>query len=185
MNTNINSLVNTNYWFDYQKFYDEIANRKYSVLVEVGVWKGHSISYLAKKIKNSNYDAKIYAVDLFEDAIDEEWNKNLKEEISLISKIYDKVLENNGVRDMITDIKGLSWDMAKNFEDNSVDFVFIDAGHEYESVVKDINAWLPKIRKGGIISGHDYFNPCGVKQAVDELIDGVKFSNDKIWYKEI
>jgi predicted O-methyltransferase YrrM len=185
METNINLLVDTNYWFNYQEFYDGIANRKYDTLVEVGVWKGHSISYLAKKIKNLNYNPKIYAVDLFEDTIDEEWNKNLKEEISLISKIYNKVLENNEVRDMITDIKGLSWEMAKNFEDNSVDFVFIDAGHEYESVVKDINAWLPKIRKGGIISGHDYFNPCGVKQAVDELIKDVKFSNDKIWYKEI
>lgn len=181
----IESLLNTSYWFDYQQFYTEIANRRYETLVEVGVWKGHSISFLARKIKELGYEPKIYAVDLFEDAIEEEWNKNLKEEISLITDIYNKVLENNEVRDMITDVKGLSWEMANNFEDNSIDFVFVDAGHEYESVVKDINAWLPKIKKGGIISGHDYFNPCGVKQAVDELIDGVKFSNDRIWYKEI
>ena len=87
---------------------------------------------------------------------------------------------------MITDIKGTSWEMANNFEDESVDFVFIDAGHEYDSVVKDITSWLPKIKKGGIISGHDYFNPCGVKQAVDELITDVKFCSDGIiWYKEI
>ena len=182
----IEQLLNTNYWFNYQNFYTDIANRKYKTLGEVGVWKGHSISFLASKIKELNYDAKIYAVDLFEDAIDEKWNKNLKEEISVITKIYNKVLENNEVRHMITDIKGTSWEMANNFEDESVDFVFIDAGHEYDSVVKDITSWLPKIKKGGIISGHDYFNPCGVKQAVDELITDVKFCSDGIiWYKEI
>ena len=182
----IEQLLNTNYWFNYQNFYTDIANRKYKTLVEVGVWKGHSISFLASKIKELNYDAKIYAVDLFEDAIDEKWTKNLKEEISVITKIYNKVLENNEVRHMITDIKGTSWEMANNFEDESVDFVFIDAGHEYDSVVKDITSWLPKIKKGGIISGHDYFNPCGVKQAVDELITDVKFCSDGIiWYKEI
>ena len=185
MDTNINTLLNTNFWFDYQDFYSKIANKKYSVLVEVGVWKGHSISFLAKKIKQLGYDAKIYAVDLFEDTIDEDWNKNLKGEISVISQIYNKVLDNIQVREMITDLKGVSWEMANKFDDNSVDFVFIDAGHDYDSVVKDINAWLPKIKKGGIISGHDYFNPCGVKQAVDELITDLKISEDKIWYKEI
>ena len=182
---NIDSLLNTNYWFDYQDFYTEIANKRYQTLVEVGVWKGHSISFLARKIKELNYDAKIYAVDLFEQTIEEDWNKPLKEEIVVISEIYNKVLINNEVRDMITDMKGLSWEMASNFEDGSIDFVFIDAGHKYESVVKDINAWLPKLKKGGIISGHDYNNPCGVKQAVDELIPNFKLSTDGIWFKEI
>jgi predicted O-methyltransferase YrrM len=66
-----------------------------------------------------------------------------------------------------------------------VDFVFIDADHEYDSVVKDINAWLPKIKQGGIISGHDYFNPCGVKKAVDEKFGNeVKF-NGPCWYVEL
>ena len=73
----IEQLLNTNYWFNYQNFYTDIANRKYKTLVEVGVWKGHSISFLASKIKELNYDAKIYAVDLFEEVIDEKWNKNL------------------------------------------------------------------------------------------------------------
>ena len=106
---NIDSLLNTNYWFDYQNFYTKIANKRYQTLVEVGVWKGHSISFLARKIKELNYDAKIYAVDLFEQTIDEDWNKTLKEEIVIISEIYNKVYINNEVRDMKNDMKGLSW----------------------------------------------------------------------------
>lgn len=181
----IDKLLRTNYWFDYLKFYEWISTKKFKTLVEVGVWKGHSISFLARKIKELNYDVKIYAVDLFEDAIEEDWNKNLKNEISIISDIYNRVLENNEVRDMITDLKGLSWEMADHFEDNSVDFVFIDAGHEYESVVKDIKAWLPKIKSGGIISGHDFYNAPGVGKAVKELIPQFEISSDNIWFKII
>lgn len=61
---------------------------------------------------------------------------------------------------------------ATGIADGSLDFVFIDADHSYEGCKGDIEAWLPKIRKGGFISGHDYENPdfpaWGVKKAVEE-----------------
>jgi predicted O-methyltransferase YrrM len=44
---------------------------------------------------------------------------------------------------------------AKDFLDGYLDFVYIDANHSYASVKEDILAWLPKIKKGGIIGGHD------------------------------
>lgn len=69
-----------------------------------------------------------------------------------------------------------SVDAAKNFADGSLDFVYIDANHSYAFVKEDILAWLPKIKKGGIIGGHDYdwtdkdFNDeLAVKRAVDEI----------------
>lgn len=69
-------------------------------------------------------------------------------------------------------VKGDSVESAKLFEDESLDFVFIDAGHRYEEVKADIEAWFPKVRKGGIVSGHDYveYNDFGVIQAVDEFV---------------
>ena len=53
-------------------------------------------------------------------------------------------------------IKGESLDVAKTIPDGSLDFVFIDANHAFEYVIADIAAWSKKVRKGGIISGHDY-----------------------------
>lgn len=62
---------------------------------------------------------------------------------------------------------------AAGFMDSSLDFVFIDADHSYEGVKADIEAWLPKLRPGGLLSGHDYDNPdfpkFGVKRAVDKF----------------
>jgi hypothetical protein len=57
--------------------------------------------------------------------------------------------------DIIVD---LSVEAAKQFEDGYFDFVYIDANHTYESVIADLEAWYPKVRKGGMIAGHDYLN---------------------------
>lgn len=74
---------------------------------------------------------------------------------------------------------------SEKFEDNFFDYVFLDADHSYEGVVKDINAWMPKIKKSGALIGHDYHFP-GVRQAVDELLPGVIITDiDHCWYYEI
>lgn len=63
---------------------------------------------------------------------------------------------------------------AATLPDGGLDFVFIDADHSYEGVRADLVAWAPKLRPGGILSGHDYGLPThprfGVKQAVDEAV---------------
>jgi predicted O-methyltransferase YrrM len=68
--------------------------------------------------------------------------------------------------------RGISWEQAAAFEDASLDYVMIDADHAYEAVAKDIAAWLPKIRPGGILAGHDYTPEIpGVCQAVTEAFE--------------
>ena len=63
-----------------------------------------------------------------------------------------------------------SWDVAVYYEDASLDFVFLDGDHSYDGLKKDIIAWLPKVKKGGIICGHDFcLADSGVIQAVTEL----------------
>jgi len=54
-------------------------------------------------------------------------------------------------------IKGYSMDVVKEFDDGSLDFVYIDANHYFDYVMEDIIHWSRKVRKGGIVSGHDYF----------------------------
>jgi predicted O-methyltransferase YrrM len=68
-------------------------------------------------------------------------------------------------------IRGLSSEAVSQFEDESLDVVFIDLTHTYESVKEDIGLWLPKVKSGGILSGHDYEDSWpGVVKAVDEML---------------
>lgn len=68
-----------------------------------------------------------------------------------------------------------SVDAAARIEDAQLDFVYIDARHDYESVREDLVAWLPKVRPGGLLAGHDYVDGVRngtvfeVRRAVDEF----------------
>ena len=79
---------------------------------------------------------------------------------------------------------------AQLFEDGSLDFVFIDGDHRYESVYRDLVAWLPKVRRGGVIGGHDYTlkpdpKKDGVRQAVQEVIGYVPTGANSTWFYRI
>lgn len=71
---------------------------------------------------------------------------------------------------------------AQRVEDDSLDFVFIDADHTYEGVSADIAAWRPKIRRNGMLMGHDYNEKMfpGVVQAVDEIGNPHTYT-DHVW----
>jgi hypothetical protein len=68
-----------------------------------------------------------------------------------------------------------SLEAASLVADATLDFVYIDARHDYDSVKEDLNAWFPKVRPGGILAGHDYLDGVmnegvyGVRSAVDEF----------------
>ena len=62
-------------------------------------------------------------------------------------------------------VRKYSMDAVKDFEDESLDFVYIDANHEYSYVLQDITEWAKKVKSGGMIAGHDYIN---LKQPVNE-----------------
>jgi len=68
-------------------------------------------------------------------------------------------------------IKKTSLEAVNDFEDGSLDFVYIDADHHYEHAKQDIEIWFKKVRRGGVVSGHDYCQHLdfGVIQAVDEF----------------
>lgn len=83
----------------------------------------------------------------------------------------------------------LSVEAATLFPNEYFDMVYIDALHTYEAVTQDIKAWLPKVKMGGILGGHDY-NKKSVQRAVDEQLAGVwEFpgpilnKSTKVWLK--
>jgi hypothetical protein len=69
-------------------------------------------------------------------------------------------------------VKGFSVDVARTVPDGSLDFVYIDADHAEAAVIADLKAWVPKVKRGGIVSGHDY-NLSSVKRAVRDAHAGV------------
>jgi hypothetical protein len=71
----------------------------------------------------------------------------------------------------------LSWEMLEKLPDKSIDYLYLDAGHSYEEVVKDIDQVKKKIKDTGIIQFNDYtlfdafaFTPYGVPKAVHEFM---------------
>jgi hypothetical protein len=56
---------------------------------------------------------------------------------------------------------------SKMFPDEHFDLVYIDASHWYDDVINDINTWLPKIKSGGYLTGHDYIEGIDVLHAVN------------------
>jgi predicted O-methyltransferase YrrM len=90
--------------------------------------------------------------------------------------------------DNITLHEDYSYNVVDEFEDNSFDFIYIDASHTYEDTKKDIELYLPKVKKGGIIGGHDYQQDefPGVKKSVLELVGKPdEVFRDYSWVKKL
>lgn len=159
--------------FDYPGFYQYIASKKFNKMVELGNYYGWSSCFLCNERKTYDDNFIVYAVDLHDMPLVKESLGTGYAEIDFMRKrqfrLFETNVKNHNLQDYITVIKSCSWEAATLFEDNSVDFVFIDADHQYESVKKDITAWYPKIKIGGIMSGHDYISKFGVADAVNSF----------------
>lgn len=143
-------------WFSFQNFYTDMVKKfpTGSRFVEIGTYKGCSFSFLVVEAINSGKKFDIVAVDACP------WD-----DVRPAFEAHMRPLEGN----FRTLFGGDSFDRAKDFEDESIDFCFIDANHTYEFVKRDIAAYLPKMKKGGIMAGHDYnLSHPGVIQAVNE-----------------
>lgn len=77
-------------------------------------------------------------------------------------------------------VKGWSKALAGEFEDGALDFVFLDGDHGEYGVRADIMAWRPKIRPGGMLTGHDAAWP-GVRAAIDDLCPGYWIGPNDVW----
>jgi len=184
--------LNTNNWFDYSYFYEYLAQLDdIKTVVEVGSWKGHSITHLAKQMLLNNKKFKLFCVDIWNEwEFHTEFNNTTQHEllkdVRNSYEIFQENLKLAGVTDHITAIKLESLKAVGKFNDGEVDCVFLDADHSYKAVIDDIDAWMPKIRSGGILAGHDYNQPsCGVKKAVDEKFGKSVSIMGQVWYLNV
>lgn len=164
--------IDSENWFDFQEIYKMVVEKfsENSHFVEVGVWKGKSACFMAVEIINSGKNIVFDCVD--------SWSYlTTQTDISegAYHNLFEIFLKNiTPVKDVINIKKGISWEISNEYNDNSLDFIFIDAGHDYDSVKRDITNWLPKLKKNGIIAGHDYEFP-PIKKVVCEI-----FGEEKI-----
>lgn len=158
-------------WFTYQTLYTRMVNEfaDGSVFVEVGCWKGRSAACMCVEIANSGKQIDFYCVD--------HWDSTDETDPAL-KGLYNTFLHNlKPVVPYFKPLKLSSMDAVVKFKDNSLDFVFIDAGHEYDAVKQDILAWYPKVKPGGVLAGHDYYPHAPTWGDVHKVVNEL-FPND-------
>lgn len=159
-------------WFDYSDIYDcMVRNAKDgSHFVEVGSYLGRSAFYMASAIKDSGKKIKFDAIDIW--TILNHHDAHLVESLGRgdMVETFRAFMREGGVEDFVNPIKMDSVAASKLYADGSLDFVWIDADHEYDAVKADILAWKPKVKATGCLAGHDYYHAHqGVIKAVNEL----------------
>lgn len=127
------------------------AGRPGMRIVEVGSWKGFSTVYLAEVA--AHWQGYVFAVDHWKGSPGT-WNVPIAQSQDVLSTFRHNVAAlgyERVVKPMVMD----SVTAASVFRSRSLDVVFVDGDHRYSGVRADIEAWLPKIRIGGILCGHD------------------------------
>ncbi len=165
------SIINLKRW---DWLIDIVTHNKLKIGSEVGVATGDTTFRL---LENCPSLQLLYAVDDFRPMVGGWTGRNTRKEFMDKYHILNE-------KERLKILEGISWEMAEKVPDGSLDFVFIDADHDFDSVVYDLNAWIPKVKKGGIVSGHDlHFE--GVRNALAYLkLHYRKVNIDNCWWYE-
>ena len=132
-------------------------------VVEIGSWQGRSARALA-----DHCPGIVFCVDTWGNGGEANFDENLADLLG--SKVFKVKMPSQRAAGVFA---------LAHFE---FDLIFIDASHDYEDIKRDILAWRPLLRPGGLFCGHDYQLPFpGVIQAVGELVPGFLVVVDSIW----
>ena len=139
-----------------------LADFGYTKGVEVGTEYGiHALS-----LCKANPNLKLVCIDPYETYLE---YIDIRDQ-NLLDEAYEEAKERLAPYNAKI-IKGFSSDWVDSFPDESLDFVYLDGNHKLKYILEDLDAWTPKIKEGGIVSGHDYYQPafnhCDVIQALD------------------
>jgi len=189
---NIKDIINKykseaeNCWSQsYSPFSKVINSFSFKIGVEIGVAFGGHSEYI---LQNTSVD-NLYGVDPYLHI------ENYKDPMNLPQDQFDElynftVNRLSNYNNRYKHIRKKSCDAVIEFNNNELDFVYIDADHSYNGVFNDLCLWFCKVREGGIIGGHDYEHPNfpGVKQAIDEFFRRfdwkVNYEGDGVWWVE-
>jgi hypothetical protein len=149
-------------------------------IMEIGVYKGRSLCSIAHICRSKMI--RVMAVDSFRG------DKIGQLVIDKPGALYRECVQNLSKAGLMFDIiSDHSTRIVHVFHDEAFDLIFIDASHDEESVAEDIKLYLPKVKIGGYIAGHDYKTPDGsqgemsVKKAVDANLPGAQLMTGSVW----
>ena len=136
-------------------------------IVEVGVFQGYNTETLIKIFEPK----EMFLIDTF--YVNDHWTNKFSKDKHL-EFIKNKFQKN----DSIKILQGMSYNMLTKLNNETIDYIYIDADHTYNGVKRDLELSLKKIKKGGIIQFNDYTNysivektPYGVLDVVNEVIE--------------
>ena len=146
--------------FDYGPLLDQLLApiQTDDIVVELGTFIGCSTVYIASNFKRRNLRPFFYTIDTFRP-----YAKATQSYAMMLLNLRDCGVLGHVVP-IVSDSAGASF----LFTDQSVKLCWVDAGHTYADVSRDLAAWFPKVKHGGVLAGHDYSEP-GVQKAVEEL----------------
>lgn len=174
-------------WHLHQSIVERIFRQKnIKTVVEVGSWLGNWTIFVAKLLPS---EGCIYAVDHWKGSIEHHNPTSL--ESTFLPTLFQQFLSNvvhSGVMEKVIPLKMESLSAAQIFREKGVraDLIYIDAGHDYDSVMQDLTAWYPVVVEGGLLCGDDW-NLGDVPRAVQDfgrthwLV--VRHEGDFWWYE--
>jgi hypothetical protein len=178
-------------WFNWREAQEEAVSYfpDGSRFVEVGTYLGRSLCSLGEVVERSGKRFTLVGVDTCRGSGPEGWRGKdyHRDAVRAGGGTFAGALHQNllrcGFGDRIQLVIADSISASRLFGDASLDWVHLDARHDYESVKADIEAWLPKIKKGGWLSGDDYDEEKwpDVVKAVGELLPGAESWSNQQW----
>jgi len=166
----LNQTGNKNYWDEYNQ------PLRHLIGVEIGVYEGDNSKNILNLLNIKelvlvdpwvNYDEEVTGISAVDPSA---LGKGLKSEMFL-NNCYELVKNKFSNNSKVRIIRDYSVNASKMFDDEYFDFVYIDGNHDYAEVLKDLEAWYPKLKKFGVMCGDDYGHPSGlgVIKAVNEF----------------
>ena len=186
LDSNITSWRDIHGWFDFQDLYKALAERipNGGTFAEVGSWLGRSLGAFSEYAKQAGKKINLHAIDTFVGEPGNEVHEAvLKAHGGSVEKAFRANMKALGLNGELTVHPADSALAAARFDDGSLDAVFIDADHSEEAVARDIAAWLPKVKRGGVIAGHDV-DELGVAKAVANLLPTATVVG-RCWVQEV
>jgi predicted O-methyltransferase YrrM len=159
----------------------ELGDNSDKTMIEIGSFVGESTVLFAQSFK------KVIAIDPFLADYDPADPTSYSFEFDNVYQTYlDRVTIHSNVQTLVM----TSDEAAEILNEDMFDFIYLDGLHTYEGVKTDIINYLPKVKEGGVIGGHDYTNQIphlvGVYQAVNEMFGAPdKVFKDNSWIKYI